>query len=408
MHSQANGHANGRDSEGDTLGSETAVTDRPGAHDDKALRGDAFATAGEWLAARRRALQLSLEEVESATRVREDYLAAIEDMDPRRMPAGPYAPGFVRTYAIHLDLDPEAVTARFREEMSPRRLRTPYVAPQERPPPPKVAIPPRVWGLALGAAVIGGLAALGWLPRSEEEELRVPAVPEGLAEWVAADVQSRRTSAAPELVVGPDLALRARVPVRLEAVTPNGEVLLSRTLEAGEVWTAPRIPGIVVSADNGAAVDVLLDGRAQERMGEAGLPVTDWPADAARGLTPPEPEPEIVEAEPGAEVAAAEEEAETTPAAVDGEAEVVEAVVDDAEQLLEELAAEEALVTPDLPSEPEISVESLPPIIINQGGFVPDPEEAAAAEGREAPPRPVAPLPDEGRAPPPGPAAPDL
>jgi hypothetical protein len=239
----------------------------------------------------------------------------------------------------------------------------------------------------MGLAGIGALVALGWLPRDEEQELLVPAVPEGLAEWVASDVQSRRTSAAPELVVGPDLALRARVPVWLEARSANGELLISRTLEAGEIWTTPRVPGILVSSDNGGAVEVLLDGRAQERMGIAGLPVTDWPADAARGLTaPPEPETEVAAADPGVadtEGAAAAVAAEPEPAAPAEE--TVEAVVDDAEQLLNELVAEEALVTPDLPSEPEISVETLPPLIIG-GGFVPDPEETAAAEGRAVDP----------------------
>jgi hypothetical protein len=369
MDTHANGHANGHGADDAHVAHEgLGVGAAPG--DDKALGGERFATVGEWLAARRRALGLSLEEVEASTRVREDYLAAIEDMDARRMPAGPYAPGFVRTYAIHLELDPELVSSRFREEMSPRRLRTPLAA-QEREP-LRINVSPRVWTALLGIIVLAALIALGWRGRGGEETLRVPAVPEGLSDWVAADVQSRRTSAAPELVVGPDLALRARVPVWLEARVPDGEVLISRTLEAGEIWTAPRVQGVLVSTDNGAAIDVLLDGRAQGRLGDAGLPVSAWPADVARGFAPaPQPEEEVVTAEPEADVApvvasAAEPEAaEAEPA-----------------QVLSDLVAEEALVTPDLPSDLEIISEPLPPLVIGQGSFIPDPDETAAAEGR--------------------------
>jgi hypothetical protein len=368
MDSHANGHANGHGADESFVGHE-AVGVSADPDDDKALNGERFATVGEWLAARRRALGLALEEVEHATRVREDYLAAIEDMDPRRMPAGPYAPGFVRTYAIHLELDPEAVAARFREEMSPRRLRTPTTV-QEREP-LRLNVSPRVWTALLGVLVLAALVAFGWRPRGGEDLLRVPAVPEGLADWVAADVQSRRTSAAPELVVGPDLALRARVPVWFEARVPDGEVLISRTLDVGEIWTAPRVQGVLVSTDNGAGVEILLDGRPQGRLGNAGLPVTGWRADVARGFTPLPPEEEVIAAV-AAEAAPLEQAAEPEP----------EPVAEETVQVLSDLVAEETLVTPDLPASIEIVAEPLPPLVIGQGSFIPDPDETAAAEGR--------------------------
>jgi hypothetical protein len=370
MDSHANGHANGHGADEPFVAHEGLGA---GAGDDRALSGEAFATVGEWLAARRRALGMSREEVEASTRVREDYLAAIEDMDPRRMPAGPYAPGFVRTYAIHLELDPDAVTTRFREEMSPRRLRTP-TAVQEREP-LRLTVPPRIWGGLLVILALAALVTFAWRPQSGGQVLRVPAVPEGLAEWVAADVQSRRSSAAPELVVGPELGLRARVPVWIEAHAPDGEVLITRTLEAGEIWTAPRVQGVVVSADNAAAVEVLLDGRAQGRLGEAGLPISGWSADAARGFAPIPVEEPVA-----AEVVAAVDPAPVT--LVSAPPPVDEPAAAEPEQILSDLAAEDTLVTPDLPAEPEITSEPLPPLVIGQASFIPDPDETAAAEGR--------------------------
>jgi hypothetical protein len=356
-----------------------------GASDERALGGDRYATVGEWLSARRRALNLSMEEVAEATRVREDYLAAIEDMDPRRMPQGPYAPGFVRTYAIHLELDPDVVAARFREEMSPSRLRTPHAARVRTP--IKIRIPGQVWAGALTIAALAGLIALGWRPATDrgDVDIAVPAVPEGLSDWVAADVQTRRSSAAPELVVGPDLALRARVSVWIEARADDGEVLISRTLAAGEIWVAPRVPGVRVSADNGAAVEVLLDGMPQGRMGEAGLPVTDWLADTARPLTAPGPSPEelaaIAAAEAAAaEAAAAEAAAAEAAAAAETSEEQAEPVSETA-VVLSDLAAEDALVTPDLPPADYGDVDDTPPPDFGDDGFVPDPDEAAASEG---------------------------
>lgn len=402
MQSHANGHSNGHGS-GTYPGPEGP--DDASTPDEQAFGGDRYGTVGEWLSARRRAMKLSIEDVAEATRVREDYLSAIEDMDPRRMPQGPYAPGFVRTYAIHLELDPDAVAARFREEMSPSRLRTPHAARVKTP--IKVRIPPQLWGGALAVAALAGLVALGWRPSQDRgDAIAVPAVPEGLSDWVAADVQTRRSSAAPELVVGPDLALRARVPVWVEARADDGEVLLSRTLAAGEIWLAPRIPGVRVSAENGAAIEILLDGSPQGRIGAAGLPVTDWLADTARPLTAPVVVPtpeELAAVEAVAAAAAGEGSAEGDVAAAEGEAASeasagtaapadaaastpgqVDAPVNESAAVLSDLAAEEALVSPDLPAD-YLSVDDTPPPVLDGEGFVPAPEETAAAEGPAAP-----------------------
>lgn len=308
-----------------------------------AVDGDAFSTVGEWLAARREALGRSLGEAEEATRVREDYLDAIETMDPRRMPVGPYAPGFVRTYAIYLDLDPEAVTERFRSEMSPRRARRLQLGEDRSP--RRITVPPQLIFGAVAAAAAVGLVYLGLRSSERAAENVVPAVPEGLTEWVEADVTSERSSAAPEIVGGPELVLRARVPVWLEARVADGEALVSRQLAAGETWTAPRIRGVLVSADNGGAVEILRDGTPDGRLGAPGLPVSGWNADAARGLAPPEPE-EPVEAAPEDDPSLA---AAAPVTSVEGER--VSARVEAAAEAEEEEPDEADLISPELPTD---------------------------------------------------------
>jgi len=263
-----------------------AIQAGAGTGKDVAVDGSAYANVGDWLLARRVALGRTLEEAEAATRVREDYLDAIETMDPRRMPEGPYAPGFVRTYALYLDLDPDEAAERFRAEMSPRRSRRPRVEAGSQD--FKLVIPPQLWGGGLAAVVLLGLVFFG-LSSRDGGLAEVPAVPESLERWVAADITGQRMSVAPELVGGPELALRARVPVWLEAKILEGEVLISRTIAAGEVWTVPRLRGVRVSSDNGGGIEILRDGRADGRLGLPGLPISGWNADAARGLEAPAP-----------------------------------------------------------------------------------------------------------------------
>lgn len=69
------------------------------------VRHEFSGEAGAALRAAREAAGLSLEEVAKATRIRLDYLAALEEGDCRQMPPKAYAVAYARTYADYLDLD---------------------------------------------------------------------------------------------------------------------------------------------------------------------------------------------------------------------------------------------------------------------------------------------------------------
>ena len=56
-------------------------------------------TAGERLREARAKMSLSLKQAADATRIRADYLEALEAMDSRGLPARAYAIGYLRTYA---------------------------------------------------------------------------------------------------------------------------------------------------------------------------------------------------------------------------------------------------------------------------------------------------------------------
>jgi cytoskeletal protein RodZ len=103
---------------------------------------------GEALRAARRAQGRTLADAANATRVRETYLAALEQEDFAALGDDVYARGFLRSYARYLGLDPEPLldayrhgtVARERRGQPPPGRRQPPVAdtrsspPRERPP----------------------------------------------------------------------------------------------------------------------------------------------------------------------------------------------------------------------------------------------------------------------------------
>ncbi len=305
---------------------------------------DDFDTVGELLAARRAEKGVTLSDVEAATRVREDYLEAIEAMDPRRLPDGPYAAGFVRTYAAYVDLDPEACSRRFRDEMSPlvgRRPKKVSSAPRR----PKLVLTPQ---LALGAAtfVIAGLLVwFGFNFSPERAAPSVPPVPESLREWAQVDPgASLRTSLEP--VEGPVVALLARVDAEIVVQDPHGEVMFEGVVPRGERFALPQYKGVTVSTLNAAAIEAFVSDRSVGRLGVAGLSAERWSADEARER--------LV-----AQVKAEEEEALRRAAEIEAQrlaAEQAEA----ARRERERLAAERATVT-------SVSETTLPPAAITSG-----------------------------------------
>lgn len=75
-------------------------------------------TLGEVLRAERERQGMPLDEVERATCVRAAQLRAIEEDRLDSLPAEAYARGFVRTYAEHLSLDPDAMVDLFNRQWS--------------------------------------------------------------------------------------------------------------------------------------------------------------------------------------------------------------------------------------------------------------------------------------------------
>ncbi len=80
---------------------------------------------GQILAEARAAKEISLADVEKATRIRQKYLVAFEQGEYTRLPRGAIARGFLRLYADFLGLDPEDTVRRYNEESGDKGVETP-------------------------------------------------------------------------------------------------------------------------------------------------------------------------------------------------------------------------------------------------------------------------------------------
>ena len=235
---------------------------------------------GEQLRRARTAAGLTLESAAARTRIKRDYLEALEAMDSRGLPSRAYCVGYLRTYAQFLGLDAAACVTRFKAELEVDTGRATPTAPQERR---EIRLPRGMVGAVL---ILAGVVAAGaWYGNyvSRSEALAGVSAPmDALLTDEAPLVDAAALDAPrPEAVWAglPDargagaLTLEAASRVVIEVRDASGRILASRTLEAGEVYRAPDEPGLTISASDAGAVLVRAAGRPLGPLGDGGAAV---------------------------------------------------------------------------------------------------------------------------------------
>jgi cytoskeletal protein RodZ len=119
-------------------------------------------------------------DVAQLLKIRQSYLAAIEDGRFQDLPGPTYASGFVRSYGELLDLDVDDLVARYKAEESGAGGRTQLVFPT---PEPEGRMPGAA--LLLIAVVLGGVAYGGWYYSSSTDRNLIDLLPEVPARWTA-------------------------------------------------------------------------------------------------------------------------------------------------------------------------------------------------------------------------------
>ncbi|HVM11256.1 MAG TPA: helix-turn-helix domain-containing protein [Actinomycetota bacterium] len=204
----------------------------------------------------------SLEEASRETRVKTEYLQALEVEAFDSLLGDVYVRGFLRSYARYLGLNPEKVVAFYQRAY---RRDTPAPAPLHRAPgvvrepllEPKEHKHRTAWILAAGAAVIVliSAAAVGLLSR--ETPAPTPAAP----------AQAAAVPVAPEKVQV-DIVAEEAVGASV-IVDGRPELGFNGLLEAGEAHSFEGERSIEVHLDSGYRAEMVVNG---ESLGRPGMP----------------------------------------------------------------------------------------------------------------------------------------
>ncbi len=292
---------------------------------------------GAALRAIREYRQMDLADLALITRIRRQYLLAVEEMRVDQLPSRPFAVGYVRAYADALGLDPEQAVMRFRRDApeNEQPLHAPVGVARERdprlvlvgvccaiviggillwnvaqrsmimaaPPPsviaetgpaPKIAAPGDQAPVKLGAP----------LPPPQESTTPKPYVTPGLeqqlsgvndtaasaagqlteAQAAAAGVQAAAAVGSPFTPSGtvfgappeqPAVILQARRAASLTIHGADGSVYFARLLSAGQAYRAPLIKGLTVDLSQPDAFDLFVGGVLKGPMQTAKVQVAD-------------------------------------------------------------------------------------------------------------------------------------
>lgn len=274
---------------------------------------------GRLLAEARAAKDLSLADVEKATRIRQKYLAAFEQGEYASLPRGAIARGFLRNLATFLGCDPEEMARRYTQESGDANDET-MIAEIGKPRlvdyrPAEIELldtRPNLswvrWVVAL--LLVGALAVAGWwflgrdggaMILSAFGPVRTPTktptvtptpriitatpspVPQGAAKASPTSdllplptptipptiTPTPRPTATPEIVARIALTIRADQRAWLR-VTADNVMALEGTLEPGQSRAWEANTSLKVLTGNAGGIDLILNGVSLGKMGSVG------------------------------------------------------------------------------------------------------------------------------------------
>lgn len=193
---------------------------------------------GETLVAARRQQGVALSDAAAETRVRESYLAALEEEDFAALGGDVYVKGFLRSYARFLRLDPEPLIATYRahyerpaDEMAP--LAHQPVAPMLNDGRPGLVI-----GAGVLAIVLVVLAIIGLVGGDDPEEQDLGAAPPPVETVLPSPQDVAPTEDPPD-----DEPTAEPTEDGTEVLTTDG-VELTLELDGGPSWMRVTVDGV--------------------------------------------------------------------------------------------------------------------------------------------------------------------
>ena len=227
---------------------------------------------GELLKSKREGANLSLSEVALATKINPKVLRAIEAGESEKLPAKTFLKGFVRSYALYLKTDVEAVMTLFTEETggpTAPAVHEAYqkpengVAPRRGPPAEESASGIRTAAVMVIALLIGAIIGVRELIEKYQKEkvvatndMKVSPLPEGSPAAEAAKVADAVAAAMTPKILTPAV-VTASAMTEGRAVTKAAEAKREPAQEKPKVEpakepVAPKEPAGLKEADDTA------------------------------------------------------------------------------------------------------------------------------------------------------------
>lgn len=261
---------------------------------------------GDLLRRTREKKGLSLDEAMEATRIRKEFLQALEEEDFDQLPAAVYVKGFLRNYAAFLGLDPQEILSLLQppENSTPSTTAAPVAPMLDQPLEP--ASLRRFWPVAAPLVAIT-LLVTGWWAYQRyfggvPPFARPTATPTAAPTPTVTAAQPSLTAVVPTVTASPTATRSPTVTptptglvLSIEVVDQrswvlvqaDGERAFAGILEPGakDSWTASE--RIVLRSGNAGAVRVTLNGEDLGLFGEPGQVVEqEWTAPGVPTRTP--------------------------------------------------------------------------------------------------------------------------
>lgn len=241
---------------------------------------------------------ISLRHIANATKISMGALESLEKNDFKRLPGGIFSRSFVRAYAEEVGLDPDQTVADFLKEAGESFEPPPAIAEEDTPlmpehPDPALDFrqswrPSRMFGLGtwtavvilIGVLVVWGAframnrAAPSAAPPATLANAEQPPQPSPQQPQAAADPAAGTPATGPISDLEPGQTMRLVLAPTAEcwvSLTVDGEVKLSRVLNAGERETHEIREGAVLTVGDAGAMAFTINGRPSRPIGDRGV-----------------------------------------------------------------------------------------------------------------------------------------
>lgn len=213
----------------------------------------------------RQALGLSYKDVSDMTRIKPQFLEAIESLSSVDLPSIGYVLGYVRSYAKAVGLDGASAVARYKvDSQVPENLGMrdrPHFVPKR-----KIRLP-RGFFSAITVLAIAGMLTVWYGTQTETQ-----------AAMLDGPDLTPSTAEAQATIIDPDmLTVKALAPSWVQIKDSSGRVIISRIFVTGEVWQTQRGSGASISARDGGAIQLFVGESDAGRLGEQGVAIADVP-----------------------------------------------------------------------------------------------------------------------------------